>query len=60
MRGPLAIAAAGGTFAGTVIAALVIGIVLGGSRHQEYVFIALFVGLIVGGYAAYRLIASAF
>jgi hypothetical protein len=59
MRGPLAIAAAGGTFAGTVVAALAIGIWLGGSRHQEYVLVALFLGLLVGGYAAYRLIATA-
>jgi hypothetical protein len=59
MRGPLAIAAAGGAFASTVVVALVIGIWLGGPRHQEYVLVALFVGLIVGGYAAYRLIATA-
>lgn len=59
MRGPLAIVAAGGTFAGTVVVALGIGIWLGGVAHQEYILIALFVGLVVGGYAAYRLIASA-
>lgn len=59
MRGPLAIAAAGGTFAGTVVVALAIGIWLGGAHHQEYVLIALFAGLVIGGYAAYRLIATA-
>jgi hypothetical protein len=59
MKGALGIAAAGGTFAATVIVALLIGIWLGGSHHQEYVLIALLAGLVVGGYAAYRLIAEA-
>lgn len=58
MKGPLAVVAAGGTFAGAVILALAIGIWLGGPRHQEYILIAFLAGIVVGGYAAYRLVAS--
>lgn len=59
MRGPMAIVAAGGTFAGTVLAAGVLAIWLGGPRHPEYVLFAVIGGILVGGYSAYRLIASA-
>ena len=59
MKGPLAIVAAGGTFAGAVIVALAIGILLGGARHPEYMLGALVAGIVVGGYSAYRLVASA-
>lgn len=59
MKGPLGIVAAGTTFAGTVIVALVIGIWLGGREHQEYVLLATLAGILIGAYAAYRLIAAA-
>jgi hypothetical protein len=59
MKGPLGIVAAGTTFAGTVIVAIVLGIWLGGRQHQEYVLIATLAGIVVGAYAAYRLIAAA-
>jgi hypothetical protein len=59
VRGPLAVVAAGTTFAGTVVVALLLGIWLGGARHQEYILVALVVGIAVGGYAAYRLVACA-
>ena len=58
MKGPLAVVAAGGTFAGTVILALAIGIWLGGAQHPEVMLIALLAGIVAGGYAAYRLVAS--
>ena len=59
MKGPLAIVAAGGAFAGTVLAALAIAIWLGGREHSEYILIALLAGVLLGGYSAYRLVAAA-
>lgn len=60
MKSALTIAGAGAAFAGTVIAALALGIWLdarfGGAY---YVALAFFAGLAIGGYAAYRLIAQA-
>jgi Putative F0F1-ATPase subunit Ca2+/Mg2+ transporter len=60
MKTALALAGAGGTFAGTVIAGLLIGLWLDAHLHAAFwTAVLLFAGLIVGGYAAYRLIASA-
>jgi uncharacterized protein YcfJ len=60
MRGPLAIIAAGGTFAGTVIVAILIGVFL---EHRfgrgDIVIYAFFAGVVLGGYAAFRLVADA-
>lgn len=60
MKGVLAVIAAGGTFAGTVIVAIVVGIVadhrLGRSDVVVYAF---FAGLALGAYAAWRLVAQA-
>jgi hypothetical protein len=58
-QGVWAIAAAGGTFTGSVLAALALAVWLGGARHQEYILIGLGAGILVGGYSAYRLVASA-
>jgi hypothetical protein len=59
MKTALALAGAGGTFAGTVIAGLVLGLWLDSRLHVQYwTAVLLFVGLALGGYAAYRLIAS--
>lgn len=59
MKTALALAGAGGTFAGSVIAGLAIGLWLDARLHAAYwTAILLFVGLAIGGYAAYRLIAS--
>ena len=58
MKGPLSVVAAGGTFAGTVVLALGVGVWLGGARHPEYMLGALLAGIAVGGYAAYRLVAA--
>lgn len=60
MKTVLALAGAGGTFAGTVIAGLALGLFIDAHFHTTYWTAALlFVGLFIGGYAAYRLIASA-
>ncbi|HEV3152482.1 MAG TPA: hypothetical protein VGZ02_01615 [Candidatus Baltobacteraceae bacterium] len=59
MRGPVAIVAAGATFAGTVLAAGALAIWLGGAHHPEYVLPALLAGIAAGGYSAYRLVRSA-
>ncbi|HET6896425.1 MAG TPA: hypothetical protein VFH72_13660 [Candidatus Baltobacteraceae bacterium] len=60
MRGALAVIAAGGTFAGSVIAAIIVGIVL--DRHLgrgDLVVYLFFAGVVLGGYAAFRLVAGA-
>jgi hypothetical protein len=60
MKGPLAVIAAGGTFAATVIVAILIGIVLDHRLGRgDIVVYAFFAGVAVGGYAAYRLVADA-
>jgi hypothetical protein len=60
MKGALAIVAAGGTFAGTVILATAVGIVLDGRLGRgDLVVYALFAGVVLGGYAAFRLVADA-
>jgi F0F1-type ATP synthase assembly protein I len=56
----LAIAGAGGTFAGSVLAGLLLGLWLDSTLHASYwTAVLLFVGLGIGAYAAYRLIAAA-
>lgn len=60
MKGPLAIVAAGGSFAATVIAAIVIGIVLDHRLGRgDIVVYAFFAGVVLGGYTAFRLVAQA-
>jgi F0F1-type ATP synthase assembly protein I len=60
MKGPLAVMAAGGTFAGTVIVAIIIGIVLDHRLGTSYwVLVLFFAGLALGAYSAWRLIAQA-
>jgi hypothetical protein len=60
LKPALAIVGAGGTFAGSVLAGLLLGLWLDSSLHASYwTAVLLFVGLAIGGYAAYRLIASA-
>jgi hypothetical protein len=60
MKGPLAVIAAGGTFAGTVIVAIVVGIILDHRLGRTDVIVyAFFAGLVVGGYSAWRLVAQA-
>jgi hypothetical protein len=60
MKGPLAVMAAGGTFAGTVIVAIVVGIVLDQRLGRSDLFVyTFFAGLVLGGYAAWRLVAQA-
>jgi hypothetical protein len=60
MKGVLAVIAAGSTFAGTVIVAIVIGIVLDQRLHRSDVIVyAFFAGLVLGGIAAWRLVAQA-
>lgn len=60
MKGPLAIVAAGGSFAATVIAAIVIGIVLDHRQGRgDIVVYAFFAGVVLGGYTAFRLVAQA-
>ncbi|HKU68910.1 MAG TPA: hypothetical protein VJP85_14140 [Candidatus Baltobacteraceae bacterium] len=60
MKGVLAVIAAGGTFAGTVIVAIVVGIVLDQRLgRSDLVVYAFFGGLLLGGYAAWRLVAQA-
>jgi hypothetical protein len=60
MKGPIAVIAAGGTFAGTVIVAIFIGIALDYRLgRSDIVVYAFFSGLLVGSYAAWRLVAPA-
>jgi len=60
MKGALAVIAAGGTFAGTVIAAILIGIVLDRRLERgDLVIYAFFAWVLLGGYAAFRLVADA-
>lgn len=60
MKGPLAVIAAGGTFAATVVVAILIGIVLDHRLHRgDLVVYAFFAGVLVGGYTAFRLVADA-
>lgn len=60
MKAPLAIVAAGGSFAATVVGAIVIGIVLDRRLDRgDIVIYAFFAGVLVGGYTAFRLVADA-
>jgi len=60
MKGPLAIIAAGGTFAATVIVAIVAGIIADHRTGRgDIVVYAFFAGVALGGYAAFRLVADA-
>jgi TRAP-type mannitol/chloroaromatic compound transport system permease large subunit len=60
MKGALAVIAAGGTFAGTVVVAIVVGIVLDQRLgRSDLIAYAFFAGLALGAYAAWRLIAPA-
>jgi hypothetical protein len=60
MKGVVAVVAAGGTFAGTVVVATVIGIALDHRfGRSDLVVYAFFAGLLLGGYAAWRLAAQA-
>ena len=56
--GNAAIIGAGGSFAGTVLLGLIVGIVVAGRTGQQlWVLGGLFGGLLLGGYAAFRLLA---
>ena len=60
MKGPLAIIAAGGGFAATVIVAGIIGWQLDERLHRsDLVVYTFFAGVVLGGYAAFRLVAQA-
>lgn len=60
MKGPLALIAAGGSFAATVVAAIVVGILLDRRFDRgDIVVYAFFAGAVIGGYAAFRLVADA-
>lgn len=60
MKGPLAIIAAGGTFAATVIVAILVGVALDHRLGRgDVVIYAFFAGVALGGYAAFRLVADA-
>lgn len=60
MKGPLAIIAAGGSFAATVVVAIIVGIILDHRLGRgDVVVYAFFVGVAAGGYAAFRLVADA-
>jgi uncharacterized protein YcfJ len=60
MKGPLAVLAAGGTFAGTVIVAVAAGVLLDRRLGRgDVVMYALFAGAVLGGFAAFRLVADA-
>lgn len=60
MKGVLAIIAAGSTFAGTVIVAIILGVVLDQRLgRNDLVVYAFFAGLVLGGYAAWRMVAQA-
>jgi hypothetical protein len=57
MKAVMPVLAAGGTFAMTTLAGLILGIWLGGRTGQGWWVVAgLFGGLAVGGYSAYRLL----
>lgn len=59
MKGSLAIIAAGGTFAATVIVAILAGVVLDQRLgRSDLVLYAFFAGVLIGGYAAFRLVAE--
>jgi hypothetical protein len=56
----MAVIAAGGTFAATVIVAILIGIVLDHRLERgDVVVYAFFAGVVLGAYAAFRLVADA-
>jgi hypothetical protein len=56
----MAVIAAGGTFAATVIVAILIGIVLDHRLERgDVVVYAFFAGVVLGAYAAFRLVAGA-
>ena len=60
MKGPLGIVAAGGTFASAVIGASAIGWFAGERLHRgDLVIYGFFAGVVLGGYAAFRLVADA-
>ncbi|HET9096300.1 MAG TPA: hypothetical protein VFN37_06535 [Candidatus Baltobacteraceae bacterium] len=60
MKGPLALIAAGGSFAATVVAAIVVGIALDRRLDRgDIVVYAFFAGVVIGGYTAFRLVADA-
>ena len=57
MKDALPVIAAGGMFAGSTLAGLLIGIVIGNSVHQPFwAFGGLIAGLGVGAYSAARLL----
>ena len=59
MKGAAGIIAAGSAFAGGGIAGLLIGIWIDHARGtQYYAVIGLFAGIVLGGYAAFRLLAQ--
>lgn len=60
MKGALAVIAAGATFASTVVVATLIGVLLDQRLgRSDLVIYAFFGGLVIGGYAAWRLVAPA-
>lgn len=60
MKGPLAIVAAGGSFAATVVAAIIAGIMLDHRLGRaDLVVYGFFAGVVLGGYTAFRLVAQA-
>lgn len=60
MKGALAVIAAGGTFAGSVIVGIIVGIVLDHRLDRgDLVIYLFFAGALLGGYAAFRLVAGA-
>lgn len=59
MKGALAIIAAGGSFAATVIVAGIIGWLLDERLHRsDLVVYAFFAGVLLGGYTAFRMVAD--
>lgn len=57
MKSLAPVLAAGGTFAGTVLVGLLVGIWLSNRTHQPlWVLGGLFAGLALGGYSAVRLL----
>lgn len=60
MKGAVAVIAAGGTFTGSVIVGIILGIVLDHRLGRgDLVVYLFFAGVVLGGYAAYRLVAAA-
>ena len=54
---PLALIAAGGSFAGAVLFGLLLGIWIGSRTGQQlWVLVGIFSGMAVGGYGAVRLL----